>query len=110
MKSRIAAKRRWFTRRNQARIAFRTRFARLGAALTEAMLAEDPARALGRAIADEVRRTLMKAMYDLIMRPIVAELLIGTTPAMPRGTVRASGTIRGADPAPLSFKSFGEEG
>lgn len=85
MKSHVRAKRRWFTPRNYARVALRTRWGGFERALGQAFLAPDPARQLAQALAAEVRQTLLNMMYEHAIRPTVRELMRGLGHQSPIG-------------------------
>lgn len=85
MKARVAAKRRWFTSRNGLRIAYRTRWARLESSLAAAILAPSPVEALVQALKAEMRQTMERVMRDVIIRPMVAELMSGVSSVKPKG-------------------------
>jgi hypothetical protein len=90
VKPRVRAKRRWFTPRNYARIALRTRWGRLEGALADAFVAPDPAQRLTQAVADEVRRTLLRVFCERVVRPLAQELMAGMSGPKPRGFLDSS--------------------
>lgn len=71
MKSRIAAKRRWFTARNYARVAYRTRFAALERSISEAMLSDRPA----RDTQEVLKRYMLGVFRETVGRPVVRSIV-----------------------------------
>lgn len=83
MKTIVRAKRRWFTPRRQHRIAWRTRWGRLEAGISDVMLGSNPMTDL----VTVMRKEFARLAYEKLVRPVVLESLRGlvTPDHKPRG-------------------------